>query len=135
MCKQISVSDSKHFPIFVCDLKKEWEKLGNPKTKGLTGDMYTKYAGPAITKLYRQRAVWQYDPATIHNTEAALEACSAFDTRIPHEHQAPKMADIWPVENIWSIVNELVKSKEPKNKVQLKTIITRVWREINSEKE
>ena len=42
------------------------------------------------------------------------------------------MADIWPVENIWSIVNELVKSKEPKNKVQLKTIITRVWREINS---
>ena len=45
------------------------------------------------------------------------------------------MADIWPVENIWSIVNELVKSKEPKNKVQLKTIITRVWREINSEQE
>ena len=45
------------------------------------------------------------------------------------------MADIWPVENIWSIVKEMVNSKEPKNKAQLKTIITRVWREINSDKE
>ena len=49
-------------PIFVCDLKKEWEKLGNPKTRGVTGDIYsfmiTKYAVPAVTKLYGQRAVW-----------------------------------------------------------------------------
>jgi hypothetical protein len=45
------------------------------------------------------------------------------------------MANIWPVENIWSIVREMVKSKEPKNKAQLNTIITRVWREINSDKE
>ena len=53
-------------PIFVCDLKKEWEKLGNPKTRGVTGDIYsfmiTKYAVPAVTKLYGQRAVWQDDP-------------------------------------------------------------------------
>ena len=45
------------------------------------------------------------------------------------------MADIWPVENIWSIVKEMIKSKEPKNKAQLKTIIALVWREINSDTE
>jgi hypothetical protein len=45
------------------------------------------------------------------------------------------MADIWPVENILPIVKEEVKSKEPKNKAQLKTIITMVWRKINSDKE
>ena len=45
------------------------------------------------------------------------------------------MADIWPVEIIWSIVKEMVKSMKPKNKAQLKTIITMVWREINSDKE
>ena len=27
-------------PIFVCDLKEEWTRLGNPKTRGVTGDMY-----------------------------------------------------------------------------------------------
>ena len=45
------------------------------------------------------------------------------------------MADIWPVKNIWSIVKEMIKSNETKNKAQLKTIINRVWREINSDKE
>ena len=88
----------------------------------------TKYAVPAVTKLLGQRAVWQDDPATIHRAEAALEACSAFASRVPHEEHAPKMADIWTVENSWSIVKEMVKSKVPKNKPQLKTIITRMWR-------
>ena len=44
------------------------------------------------------------------------------------------MADIWPVGNIWSIDREMVNSKKPKNKAQLKTILPRVWREINSDK-
>jgi hypothetical protein len=56
-----------------------------------------------------------------------LEACSAFASRIPNEEMAPKMADIWPVENIWSIVKDMIMSEEPKNKAQLKAIITRVW--------
>jgi hypothetical protein len=86
-----------------------------------------------ITKFYSQKVVWQDDPATIHRTEAALEDSSAFASRIPNKEQAPKMADIWPVENIWSI--EMVKPKEPRNKAQPKTIIPRVWREIKSDKE
>ena len=44
------------------------------------------------------------------------------------------MDDIWPVENIWSIVKEMVKSKELKKKAQLRTI-SWVWRDINSDKE
>ena len=57
-----------------------------------------------------------------------------FASMISHEEQASKMADIWPVENIWSIAKEMVKSLEPKNKAQLETIITRVWRDINNVK-
>jgi hypothetical protein len=56
--------------------------------------MITTYAVPAVTKLLGQRAVWQDDPATIHRTEAALEAYSAFASMVPHEEHAPKMADI-----------------------------------------
>ena len=52
------------------------------KAKGVIGDMYffmiTKYAVPAVTKLYGQIAVWQDDKAFIYGTEAALEDCSAF---------------------------------------------------------
>ena len=132
MYKQISVSELYRPKIILQQhLKKEWEKLGNPKAKSVTGDMYsfmsTKYAVRAVTKLYGQRAVWQDDPVTIQHTEAALEAWSAFVSRIPHEEQALEMADTWPVENILSFVKEMLKSKEPKNKAQLKTIITRVW--------
>ena len=49
-------------PIFVTDLKKQWEGLGNPKSEGVTGNMYsymiTKYAVPAFRKLCGPRSVW-----------------------------------------------------------------------------
>ena len=54
----------------------------------------TKYAVPAVTKLYGQIAVWQDDSAIIYGKEAALEDCSAFASSIPHEEQASKMTGI-----------------------------------------
>ena len=44
--------------------------------------------------------IWQDDPATIHRTKDALAACSAFPQRIPHEKQAAKCSDIWPIEQV-----------------------------------
>ena len=77
-------------------VKKEWEGLGNPKSEGVTGNMYsymiTKYAVPAVRKLYGPRAVWQDDPATIHRTQAPLESWTVFQSRIPDEDQATEMA-------------------------------------------
>ena len=114
-------------PLFMCDLKSEWVNNGNPKTRGVTGDMYaymvTQYAVPAVIEVYGQRAVWQDDPATIHRTAAGLEASDAFSFRIPHEEQAPKMANVWPIKNVWAIVKDSVKTKEPKSKAQLKRVI------------
>ena len=46
------------------------------------------------------------DPASIQRTAEAIEACSAFMSRIPHEQQAPKMADVWPIENVWAILKQ-----------------------------
>ena len=37
-----------------------------------------------------------------------------------------KMADVWPVENVWSIVKQKVKAEEHKTRPQLKNIITAV---------
>ena len=66
--------------------------------------------------------------------KAGLLACSAFSSRIPHDKQAPKMADIWPIEYVWSILKDRVKAKEPNIKVQLKNTIKSVCKEINSDK-
>ena len=96
--------------------------------------MVRTIAVPAVKKMYGNRAVWQDDPATIHRTPEALEACSAFGTRIPHEHQAPKMADIWPIENVWAILKDRVKEKEPKTKAELKKVIIKVWKEMDRDK-
>ena len=48
----------------------------------------------------------------VQEPHLALEACSAFKTRICHEIQAPKMADIWPIKNVWAILIEGVKVKD-----------------------
>jgi hypothetical protein len=34
---------------------------------------------------------------------------------ILHEERAPKITDTWRVENIWSIIKDMAKSREPKN--------------------
>ena len=78
--------------------------------------------------------MWQDDPALIHQTPVPLKACAAFCSRIPHDRQAPKMADVWPIKNVLAIIKDRVKGKEPKNKAQLKRIIISVWREIDEDK-
>ena len=119
----------------MCDLKSELVNNGNPKARGITGDMYAymvnQYAVPDVNQVYGQRAVWQDDPATIHRTPAALEASDAFSSRIPHKEQAPKIAYVWPIENVWVIVKERVKAK---SKAQLKRVIMAVWRKIDADK-
>ena len=46
-------------PVFVAGLKKEWEALGNVKSRGVTGKMYahiiTTRAIPAVEQLYKKR--------------------------------------------------------------------------------
>ena len=84
--------------------------------------------------MFGELAVWQDDPARIHRTAEALEACSAFKFRIPHDIQAPKMADVWPIENVWSIVKDRVMEKNPQTKNQLKFVIRQVWREVDRDK-
>ena len=44
------------------------------------------------------------------------------------------MADIWPIENVWAILKERFKAKEPKSKAQLKKVITQVSRDIYRDK-
>ncbi len=82
---------------------------------GLTGQVYahtvTKHA---VQKLYGNHADWQDDPARIHRTAEALQACKAFSACIPHDVQAPKMTDVWPLGMYGPLSSRWLKSSGPK---------------------
>ena len=64
--------------------------------------MVTTKAVPAVAAVYPLGdAIWQDDPASIHRTQNALAACTAFAERIPHNVQAAKCSDIWPIEQVF----------------------------------
>ena len=55
--------------------------------------------------------------------------------RLEHQDkQSAKMADVWPIENVWGIVKDKVKESEPVNKEALRKVIIMCWREINADK-
>ena len=45
------------------------------------------------------------------------------------------MADVWVIENVWSLIKDKVKAAEPKNKEALRRVIIKSWRDINNDKE
>ena len=50
------------------------------------------------------------------------------------EIQAPKMADFWPIENVWAILKQKVASKSTNNVKELRAAITTAWIEISKDK-
>ena len=96
--------------------------------------MYYKVSDlhPCYTIVYAQSTigdgVWQDDPATIHRCADTLAAVQErFNFRV-------KMADVWPIKNVWAIVKDKVKESEPVNKEALRKVIIKCWREINADK-
>ena len=114
-------------PLFYCDLKEEFladgGKLG-PKG-GYTGELTFLYFKTILIELFlffkgdfyawvvknkvveavlevipeHVEPLWEDDCATIHRTAAAKEATSIFE-KIDPKILAPKMADIWPIEQV-----------------------------------
>ena len=125
-------------PIFVCDLYEEYEP---PHPKTINGVMYAdlirEKASRAARRIYPAgNAIFQDDGATIHRCPAALAAVNdCFRYRVDPALQAPKMADFWPIENVWGILKQKISQKESKNLKQLRTNIVTAWREINADKD
>ena len=64
----------------------------------------------------------------IHYTPEALKACSAFPSGIPYDIQTPKMAYIFRIANVWSVVKTKVLEEDPKTEPHLKLC----WRLVSS---
>ena len=127
-------------PLFVDEVLSPWTRDGE-KVKNVNGEIYADMletiVQPAVMELYPGGDSWfQDDEAKIHRTPAVLDKVDAlFNHRVP-----PKMAcctaDLYPIENIWSILKAEVSKKAPiENTTQLKKIITTKWRELHRDKE
>ena len=114
------------------------EYEGNPTSisGSIYSDMVKEKALPAVLKVYPEgNAIWQDDGARIHRCPEALKAVEeSFKSRIDPEIQAPKMADFWPIENVWAILKQKVASKSTNNVKELRAAITTAWIEISKDK-
>ena len=50
-----------------------------------------------------------------------------FKHRLDYERQAPKMADVWPIENVWAFSKAEVKAIDPQTKEELRISIKKSW--------
>ena len=51
-----------------------------------------------------------------------------FAQRISVEEQSSKMADIWPIENVWAILRQKLSGNEYENVKDLKQAIIKEWK-------
>ena len=71
----------------------------------------------------------------IHRSQVALDGIQRnFNHRIPHELQDPKMADIWPIENIWAIFKQDLDGQDFHNVKDLRAGLRAAWRRISIDK-
>ena len=124
-------------PLFVDEVLAPWTKEGVPvKTVNniIYADMLETLVKPAVMNLYPAGdCLFQDDEAKIHRIEhVSTKAAEMFKNRI-----LPKMAshtaDLYPVENLWSILKDDV-SKNAPIKRRLKKIISTKSKYIHSNK-
>ena len=90
-------------------------------------DLVREKAAPAVLNLYPGGdGIYQDDGARIHRCPEALAAVEeSFSQRINQDLQATKMADFWPIENIWAILKQKIAKINICNLVQLKREISK----------
>ena len=124
-------------PIFVDEwLKEECKKI---KKERITMDrfLYIKLIEaelkPHIDMLFPDvNVIWQDDMNSKHRSSYALNKIDElFCDRITPDEEANKMADIWPIENVWGYIKEKIGEHEVENLATLKEKIAQIWNTIN----
>ena len=76
-----------------------------------------------------EKHIFQQDNATCHTSKVTREYFATHRmTVLPWPANSP---DLNPIENIWSILKQMVETRVPKTKEHLKTIIKEEWQRID----
>ena len=77
--------------------------------------------------------IWQDDGDKKHRTKHVRERLSeVFEQRLDPDHQADKMADVWPIENVWGMLTESLRGRVFKSNASLKRAINKAWKDIDA---
>ena len=68
-------------------------------------------------------------PAKIHRTALtteSLKTCEAYCACIPSDRQAQQGSDVWPIENVWTIVKQRAKKENNRQRLEFRKVITKI---------
>ncbi|CAF5008439.1 unnamed protein product, partial [Rotaria sp. Silwood1] len=96
-------------------------------------DLLQEKIMPSIEQLYpNDDYIYQDDCDSIHRSKIVLDFIKHhIPNRIMTEDQASKLDDVWPIENIWSIIRMNLKKKDYQDLFQVKAEIVKIWKNFD----
>jgi len=93
-------------------------------------DLLKEHIIPSIEEIYMDKDyIYQDDWNSIHRVTITLNFIEEnMPSRIRPEDQASKLDDVWPIENVWSIIEMELLIKDFSNLNQVKTEIKQIWK-------
>ena len=121
-------------------LRKKCAEIGKEKNT-LDNKLYATFITETFAPIMERELdedldeyIWEDDCDKKHRTKHVLEQLGkVFKQRIDPTRQCPKLADVYPIENVWGILYEKARGREFKNILALKRFINKCWREIDTE--
>ena len=97
-------------PLFVDEMCKKYDSTSKTVKANTYAQMIKNEVRNGVDRVFPNGdAIFQDDGASNHRLQVSLEAVSStFSSRVSPKDQASKMADVWPIENIWSIVMKIL---------------------------
>jgi hypothetical protein len=95
-------------------------------------------AAPAIKRVFKNTClipIFQDDQDNKHRTTAVKEIVDfLFDERIDPKIGDAKLADIWPIVNVWGAIKEKLRGQQFENELELEKQVIQQWKTFTPEK-
>ncbi len=123
---------------FTSWLKRKCKKLKKTKVS-MDNKIYAMFLQevvvPMIAKDYPNiNFIWEDDCDKKHRTQHVLDvAAELFNERIEPEDQSAKLADVYPIENVWGWLYEHLRGIETSSTKDVKREVNKIWRQISPE--
>ena len=126
--------------IFTEYLNRKCAEIGKEK-KTMDNKIYASFIKDKFAPILRHdlnddldEYIWQDDCDTKHRTKHVLETVkTVFVNRIDPEYQCSKLADAYPIENVWAILYEKTRGIEFESVDTMKRFVRKVWRGIDAD--
>ena len=131
----------KQSPIFVDEWLEQIRPSDTDRRKKiyLTGERYAQFIRTIVAKAAAkefddlQNVIFRDDQDNKQRMSVALEAVQyVFPNRIAPSDCAAKLADVWPIENVWGALKEKLRGREYRNFEQLKNHIKKEWKKFDA---